>query len=769
MGERLLRVPWLLRYASAPAAVALVYAVQSTVLPRPKVAPFVLFFAGVAAASWVGGRVPGLIAVGLSAAVANLWFLGETSAWSTSGEELTATGLFIVGAATVALLCAAFRSSLISAQQTAEVLGRQAELLDMSQDAIFVWRPESGIESWNRGAQALYGFDAVEAIGRISHDLLRTVFPKPWPEIEAELCRDRQWEGELVHRTQRLGTVTVWSRMQLVRGSDGVEHVLESTRDITDRKLADEERDWLTIQLDAERRRLATIVEQTPVGIVIADAPSGKIVYANPRLHALVGPGGTGQASWGLRRLDGTPCDPSQLPIPRALRGELVREDLTLPHPGGDPGGLVLSVHAAPVRGASGRITGAIVALQDITDRRRAEEALRATNEKLREADQRKNEFLGMLSHELRNPLAPIRNSLYLLGRAAPGGEQAGRALAVIDRQVHHVTRLVDDLLDVTRITQGKIRLQRERLDLQALARRTVEDYRGLFSKSGVGLELVASPDDIVVNADAIRVAQVIGNLLQNAVKFTPRGGRATLGIERTDDVAVITVRDTGSGIAHEMMPRIFEPFVQAEKTLDRSTGGLGLGLALVKGLVEQHGGSVSVHSAGAGEGATFVVRFPLERRRTPRLSLVPIAPAAGSARRVLVIEDNLDAAETLKEVLELNDHVVDIALSGPEGVEKASALEPDVVLCDIGLPGMDGFQVARAIRSDPRLRGTRLIALSGYAQAEDLERSREAGFDLHLAKPPDLDALEQAIAEVRVRTTDPTPGPVSTSKPGGG
>jgi CheY-like chemotaxis protein/anti-sigma regulatory factor (Ser/Thr protein kinase) len=270
----------------------------------------------------------------------------------------------------------------------------------------------------------------------------------------------------------------------------------------------------------------------------------------------------------------------------------------------------------------------------------------------------------------------------------------------------------------------------------------------------------------VFVNADSTRITQVMGNLLQNAVKFTARGGRTTLSVERTDGFGVLTVRDTGAGIAREVMPQLFQPFVQAEKTLDRSAGGLGLGLALVKGLVELHGGTVSAHSDGVGKGATFVARLPLERRRAPRLEIVPTAPAPGPKRHVLVIEDNIDSAETLKEALELNDHVVDIALTGPDGLEKARSLKPDVVVCDIGLPGMDGFQVARTIRSDPHLRAVPLIALSGYAQPEDLEKSREAGFDLHLAKPPELETLERAIAQVQ--TQGRRRAAASTAHPGG-
>ncbi|OFX19357.1 MAG: hypothetical protein A2V77_19180 [Anaeromyxobacter sp. RBG_16_69_14] len=368
------------------------------------------------------------------------------------------------------------------------------------------------------------------------------------------------------------------------------------------------------------------------------------------------------------------------------------------------------------------------------------------------EAVRKRDEFLAMLSHELRNPLAPIRNSLYILDRAVTGGEQAKRAQAVIDRQVGHMTRLIDDLLDVTRIARGKVHLKRERIDVQALTIRSAEDYQELFDKAGLELEVHLADEPLFVNADRTRLTQIIGNLLHNAVKFTPKGTRTTVSVRRTDDrFAEITVRDDGPGIAPDVLAHLFEPFVQAEKTLDRSAGGLGLGLALVKGFVELHGGSVSAQSAGTGHGTTFVVRIPVERRKVPRLPDVPGPPVQFPAQRVLVIEDNLDAAQTMKEALELNDHVVELAYTGTEGLEKARTFRPDVVLCDIGLPGMNGFEVARAMRTDADhdLRSVTLIALTGYAHPEDIEQAKSAGFDLHLAKPPDLEALERCMGGV--------------------
>jgi PAS domain S-box-containing protein len=389
--------------------------------------------------------------------------------------------------------------------------------------------------------------------------------------------------------------------------------------------------------------------------------------------------------------------------------------------------------------------------VMDVTERKAAEAAAREANEQLREADRQKDRFLATLSHELRNPLAPIRNSLYILDRAAPGGEQARRAQAIIHRQVGQLTWLIDDLLDITRISHGKVQLQRERLDLNELAHHTVEDHRTAFVRSDVRLEVLPAPTEVWILGDRVRLAQVVGNLLQNAAKFTPRGGKVTVSIEPDParGRAVLAVRDTGSGITPEMLPRLFHPFTQADATLDRSKGGLGLGLALVKGLVELHGGSVSAASGGPGKGSTFTVSLPLEAAAARGTPAGRGAEGDGAPRRVLVIEDNEDAADTLREVLELEEHVVEVAYDGREGLQRARAFQPDVVLCDIGLPGMDGYQVARQLRADPELGRVGLIAVSGYAQPEDVAAARAAGFEVHLAKPPSLEALERALVEV--------------------
>jgi signal transduction histidine kinase len=410
-----------------------------------------------------------------------------------------------------------------------------------------------------------------------------------------------------------------------------------------------------------------------------------------------------------------------------------------------------------PIPESDGRVVGVLhiveairpSALSPEEERGRDLSELRAAQARLLDADRRKNEFLAMLSHELRNPLAPIKNSLYILDRVAPGGDQARRAKGVIERQINQLTHVVDDLLDVTRVARGKMQLQRSRLELNELVRRTLEDHRTLFEGSGLGVELETAPE-VFVDADGNRIAQVLGNLLQNAAKFTQRGGRVkvTVSTDAAARQAMVRVADTGAGMSADVLARIFEPFMQADSTVDRSKGGLGIGLALVKGVVEQHGGSVDARSEGIGRGTEFTVRLPLDLTQAVERER-PAAAGAKVRRRVLIIEDNVDAAHSLKDMLELDGHAVAVAYDGPDGIAKARELLPEYVLCDIGLPGMNGYDVARALRADGALRSVHLVALSGYALPEDLQRAAEAGFELHLAKPPTREKLDGLLGGV--------------------
>jgi PAS domain S-box-containing protein len=398
-----------------------------------------------------------------------------------------------------------------------------------------------------------------------------------------------------------------------------------------------------------------------------------------------------------------------------------------------------LDVHVTASR-LEGDAPAVLVAVEDVTRRKGAETALR-------DEARHKDEFLAALSHELRNPLAPIKNSLFILEHAEPGSEQSLRARAVIERQVTHLTNLVEDLLDVTRVARGVIHLQREPLDLGELVRRTVTDHQDTFDRMGVRLELRVDPEPLWVKADGTRLVQVLGNLLGNAAKFVSAQGRVEVELRREQNQAVLVVRDDGVGIAPDVLAHLFQPFRQAPQHLDRTRGGLGLGLAMVKGLVELHGGTVEASSAGLGRGAEFTVHLPL---RACHPSSVPARETQGQRRhRVLVIEDTVDAAESLSEALTLNGHEVTVAYDGQTGLSLGRILRPSVVICDIGLPGMDGYQVARAMRGDTSFESTYLIALSGYAFAEDQERAADAGFDRHIAKPVDVESLERVLAQV--------------------
>ncbi|NUQ77968.1 MAG: response regulator [Polyangiaceae bacterium] len=372
----------------------------------------------------------------------------------------------------------------------------------------------------------------------------------------------------------------------------------------------------------------------------------------------------------------------------------------------------------------------------------------RRTEEVLREADRRKDEFLAMLAHELRNPLAPIRTSLEILRRSSLSDPALDRARTLIERQVSHMVRLVDDLLDVSRISRGKILLRKERVDLATLVKTTAEDHRAALEAGGLALRIDVPDAPIHTLGDPTRLAQAVDNLVQNAGKFTDAGGSVAVRLEVHGPIALIRVKDTGIGMDPDVMPRIFEPFAQADRSLDRSRGGLGLGLALVKGLVELHGGRVEVDSMGLGRGSEFRLLLPIEAAPAPAEIQGRAPPASNAPKRILLIEDNLDAAESLSDLLHLMGHEVHVEHIGAAGVDAAKEHLPELVLCDIGLPGaMDGFAVARALRAIPALHAMRLVALTGYGAQEDRRRALEAGFDVHLTKPVELTALEELLS----------------------
>jgi PAS domain S-box-containing protein len=485
-----------------------------------------------------------------------------------------------------------------------------------------------------------------------------------------------------------------------------------------------------------------TTVENMPDNLILYGR-DGRIVYLNPAL-ARICPALCGRTAPEILGQPGEEVWPATIWIPlrihteRAIAtGERQTYDLAVTLPDGRQS--VRQWTVVPLTDSDGETRQILAMSHDMT-------AQRLLVDELREADERKSAFIAMLSHELRNPLAAIRTNLYVLEHATPGNEPAVRATKVIDRQIGHLVGMVDGLLDVTRITQNKIQLRRERIDVNALVRETIEDNRPHLERGGVTFSAPPVDRPLYVDADGARIAQVVTNLLTNAAKFTPPGGKVRVSIGQSEGRwAVLKVSDSGSGIESSLLPHLFQPFMQGDRSLERTAGGLGLGLALVKGLVELHGGDVTASSGGPGQGAEFVVRLPLEQA-TLGDDAGGVTEAPGK-KRVLVIEDDIELAEGLQAALQIDNHDVEIARSGRSGLEKARAFKPDAVLCDIGLPGMDGYAVARAFRADEALRVTFLVALSGYAQAEDVAKARAAGFDRHLAKPASLDKIHGVIA----------------------
>jgi signal transduction histidine kinase len=399
-------------------------------------------------------------------------------------------------------------------------------------------------------------------------------------------------------------------------------------------------------------------------------------------------------------------------------------------------------------RGPSGRRFDGpdLVLAEDLASRAAISLDNARLHQDIQEGDRRKDEFLAMLAHELRNPLAPVRNAVEVLRLRGLPDPLLVQARDMIERQVKHMARLIDDLLDVSRLSRGKILLRTEQVELGQLVRATCDDYRGMLAEHGLTLHAEIGEQPLFVRGDPTRLAQILGNVLHNASKFTDPGGEVTITVTGGPAGHVtLKVRDTGIGMEPEMLARVFEAFSQADNSLARSRGGLGLGLTLVKGLVELHGGEARLASAGLGKGTEVSIRLPLAQARP--VAAQAVAPHSTGTYRILIIEDNVDAAESMRILLTLGGHQVALAYNGTTGLETARAFGPDVVLCDIGLPGdLDGYAVARVFREDAALSSAYLIAATGYGQAEDQSRAREAGFDAHLTKPIDLPMLEELL-----------------------
>jgi len=442
--------------------------------------------------------------------------------------------------------------------------------------------------------------------------------------------------------------------------------------------------------------------------------------------------------------------------LARLARGERIDHFETV-RVGKDGSRIDISLTVSPIRDAGGRIIGASKVARDVTERKRAEEALRAerrkTVEALEEADRRKDDFLALLAHELRNPLAPLRNGLEVMRLAAGDADAVAKMRDIMDRQLSHMVRLVDDLLDVSRISRNKMELRRSRVLLADVISSAVETTQPALATAGHELTVSLPPEPIHLDADLTRLAQVFGNLLNNSAKYTARGGHIRLTATPEGDQVSVAVQDDGVGIPAFALPNIFDMFSQVDRSIERSTGGLGIGLALVKGLVEMHGGTVEAASPGQGKGSTFTVRLHVVKDRAePPGTLAQECPdSAGSKRRILVVDDNRDSAASLAVMLKLLGNEVRTAHDGFAAIELAEQFRPQVVLMDIGMPKLNGYEATRRICEQPWGRDMAVIALTGWGQEEDRARSKEAGCAGHLVKPvklPDLETLLAALPQ---------------------
>ncbi len=530
--------------------------------------------------------------------------------------------------------------------------------------------------------------------------------------------------------------------VNFIRGADGQpQGATVIAHDITARKQAEE-------ALRESEELLRAVTDNSPDAIYVKDRAS-RWLMANPAVLRIVAR--TAEQALGKTDLDlyadpavGSAILENDQRIMENGRTEAFEEVADTP----DGRRTFVSVKA-PRRDAQGNIVGLIGISRDITERKRAEEDLRRANLALAEADRRKDEFLAMLAHELRNPLSVIGGASEILQRAGAMEPEVQRARDAIERQARHMARLVDDLLDVSRVTQGKIALKNERVPVAGVFRHAVEATAPIVRALRHKLFVSLPSDRLSIDGDAVRLTQIVSNVLNNAAKYTPAGGEIHLSAERRGAHVEIRVRDNGQGINPTLLPHVFDLFVQGDRGADRAQGGLGIGLTMARSLVEMHGGTIEAHSDGPGAGSEFVIALPLASAETAARATDGQRLEHTISRRILVVDDNADAVEMMRTLLELDGHQVTAAQDGRAAIEHALTWRPDVALIDLGMPGIDGFEVARRLRAEPFLDRMVLIALTGYGQEEDVRRSRDAGFDHHVTKSADFEPLRRVLDSI--------------------
>jgi PAS domain S-box-containing protein len=692
--------------------------------------PFLFLWPAIVVAAWYGGLGPGILTTVLAALV-GLFLFSEPGG---SVEKVTAADwlgvvLFVgLGLAISALLELLHRAR-ARVEANAREISRQREqfrvtLLSIG-DGLITTDAAGRVTLMNDVAQVLTGWKRDEAVGRPFEEVFRIVHEQtrqPAANPVAQALGTGQVVGLANHTVliSRSETeVPIDDSAAPIRDAFGeITGVVMVFRDVSERQRAEE-----------VRSRLAAIVESCDDAI-IGTSPDGHVTSWNrgaERLYGYAAAEVRGRQVSLLMPTDRRDEWPRMLETLR--RGERV-EPFDTVRLRKDGSRVDVSVTVSPVKDESGRVIGLAAIARDITERKLA--------------DRRKDEFLAMLGHELRNPLAALQSAAELFGVKEAGAAQVVWAQGVVGRQVRHLARLVDDLMDLGRINRGDIRLRPERVELAEVVERAVEISRPHLAARRQELSEALPAGPVWLEADGDRLAQVLANLLNNAAKYTPEGGHIWLAAEAREGEVAIRVRDNGMGIAPEMLPHVFDLFAQAERTLDRSDGGLGIGLSLVKKLVEAHGGAVTAHSDGPGQGSEFVVRLPVAAGSPPPARDGTTAPRRPPSCRVLLVDDNTDAVECLAILLQTQGHEVRTAADGPAALREAAAFRPEVVILDLGLPGMDGLEVARQLRQAGPVR---LVALTGYAHEDDVRRAREAGFDAHLVKPVDLATLEPLLA----------------------
>jgi PAS domain S-box-containing protein len=620
-----------------------------------------------------------------------------------------------------------------------------ASIVESSDDAIISKSLDGIIQSWNAAAERLFGFTAAQAVGRHISLIIPPDRIAEEDRIIATLKAGRRIDHFVTVRRRSDGQ-PLWVSLTISPLKDEAGRVIGASkiaRDITGQRRA-----------EAERQKFVTVVENSTDFIGMCDL-AGIPFYVNRAGLDMIGLDDIEEARRTPVRDFFFPEDQRRVLeefFPSVLQKGHGEIDVRFRHfKTGEARWMAYKV--LTLTDAAGRAVGLATVSQDVTERRRLEDELRKLAADLSEADRRKDEFLATLAHELRNPLAPIRNALQII-RLSPERPAREQASALMERQLAQMVRLVDDLMDVSRITRGKLELRRERVPLSAVVSSAVETSRPMIDHLGHRLTVTLPEPPILVDADLTRLAQVFSNLLNNSAKYMDRGGHMELTAQPRGGEVVVSVKDAGIGIAADQLPHIFKMFAQVNGSLERSQGGLGIGLTLVKRLVEMHGGRIEARSAGLGRGAEFLVHLPIVVGASDQGTLKEKdePPARQSSLRIVIVDDNRDGADSLVLLLRLVGNDTRTAYDGEEGVAVAGEFRPDVMLLDIGLPKLNGYEACRRIREQPWGKGIFLIAVTGWGQEEDRRRSREAGFDHHMVKPVDPQELMKFLAGLQQR-----------------